>query len=137
VTDSGWSDWDLEIHCDPWTVVQVCTVQEEHGGGRRCVRVRYRLRPSWYLRLLGLAIVLAGGATLASLLVPGGATVALPAAGAVIVLACAGLWWRGTARAARAATLFDTLARELGMTRLPAAPVEDKTDEHPRLATAD
>jgi GT2 family glycosyltransferase len=134
-TDSGWSEWDLEVHCDPWTVVQVCTVQEEHGGGRRCVRVRYRLRPSWYLRLLGLAIVLAGGATLASLLRPGGEVgAALPAAGALIVLACAGLWWRGTARAARAVTLIDAVARELGMIRLAGMPAEDKTGEHPSLA---
>ena len=45
------ADWDLEIHCDRWTVVRVCTVQEEHGGGKRCVRVRYRLRASGLLRL--------------------------------------------------------------------------------------
>ena len=26
--DSGWSNWDLEVYCHPWTVVQVCTAQE-------------------------------------------------------------------------------------------------------------
>src|SRR5207249_5391351 len=31
--DSGWSDWDVEVHCDPWAVVQVCTAQENHGSG--------------------------------------------------------------------------------------------------------
>jgi hypothetical protein len=83
---------------------------------------------------LGLAIVLAGWATLASLLQPGGVVVALPAAGAAIVLACSALWWRGTARAARAVTLVDAVARELGMIRLAGMPAEDKTGEHASLA---
>ena len=30
--DSGWEEWDLEVHCHPWTVLQVCTAQEDHGG---------------------------------------------------------------------------------------------------------
>src|SRR5205823_10374538 len=25
--DSGWEDWDVEIYCHPWTVVQLSTVQ--------------------------------------------------------------------------------------------------------------
>ena len=55
----GWSDWDLEVYCHPWTVVQVCTAQEDHGGGKRLIRVRYRLRPSGYMKALGAAVLLA------------------------------------------------------------------------------
>src|SRR5262249_45337950 len=40
VVDSGWSDWDLCVHTDGGTAVEVCTVQEEYGGGRRQLRVR-------------------------------------------------------------------------------------------------
>src|SRR5262249_29815779 len=42
--DSGWEDWDLEIHGNAWTALQVCTAQEDHGQGKRLIRVRYRLR---------------------------------------------------------------------------------------------
>ncbi len=35
----------------PWTVVQVCTAQEEHGGQRRLIRVRFQLRFSNYTRV--------------------------------------------------------------------------------------
>ena len=38
--DSGWSDWDLEVSGDRWTLLRVRTAQEEHGGGRRLIRVR-------------------------------------------------------------------------------------------------
>jgi hypothetical protein len=58
--DSGWSDWDLEVHCHPWTVVRVSTAQEEHGGGKRLIRVRYRLRPGRSMKGLTLAGALAG-----------------------------------------------------------------------------
>src|SRR5579872_1350325 len=50
--DSGWTEFDAEIVCHPWTVLQLCTAQEDHGGGRRLIRVRYRLRPSEDLGML-------------------------------------------------------------------------------------
>jgi hypothetical protein len=112
--DSGWSDWDLEVYCHPWTVVQICTVQEDHGGGQQLIRVRYRLRASGSLKALGVLAVLAGAA---------GAQVhsGLAAAGAAVVLACClGLWWLGTRRAARALAVIDRWAAELGMIRCPA-----------------
>src|SRR5207247_5580167 len=59
--DSGWENWDLEIYCHPWTVVQVCTAQEIHGSRQRLIRVRYRLRPSGYTKLLGFAALSAAG----------------------------------------------------------------------------
>jgi hypothetical protein len=50
--DTGWRDWDLEIYCHPWTVVQVCTVEEEHGSEKRMIQARFRLRTNGYTRLL-------------------------------------------------------------------------------------
>ena len=50
--DTGWERWDLDVLCHPWAVARITTVQEEHGGGKRLVRVRYAARPSGYLRVL-------------------------------------------------------------------------------------
>jgi GT2 family glycosyltransferase len=109
--DSGWENWDVEIYCHPWTVVQVCTAQEDHGGRRHLLRVRYRLRLSSYTRALGFgALVAAACASLFQDWTP------LVAAGIFIAVAL-GLWWRGTRRAAQAVGLFDTLARELHLFR--------------------
>jgi hypothetical protein len=113
--DTGWSHWDLEIHCHPWTVVQVCTAQEEHGSGKRLIRVRYRLRLSGYTRTLSLgAVVSAGAAWVFLSWVP--ATVAT-----LLAAACLGAWWRGTRRARHVVALFDSIARELGLIRCEPA----------------
>src|SRR5207249_1008736 len=48
VLDSGWSEWDLEIGCHSCAILRVCTAQEDHGGGKRLIRVRYRLRPTTF-----------------------------------------------------------------------------------------
>src|SRR5262249_57891112 len=64
VPDSGWADWDLAVYCYPHTLVQVCTAEEEHDGGARLIRVRYRLsRGEWLRALAGLGAV-AGAAAL-------------------------------------------------------------------------
>lgn len=48
--DSGWEPIDLTFRGDRWSNVELTTVTEEHGGGRRLTRVRTRLRatPSFY-----------------------------------------------------------------------------------------
>jgi glycosyltransferase involved in cell wall biosynthesis len=108
--DSGWSDWDLEVYCHPWTIVQMCTVQEDHGQGKCLVRVRYRLRPSGYLKLLGWAALIAGAGSVVS--------PAWSLAGVAAALAVgAALWWRGTMRAAQARTVVNALADQLGFHR--------------------
>ena len=48
-TDSGWERWDLQIFGHPWTQLQVTSTQEDHGGGKRLIRLRYRLRATGYL----------------------------------------------------------------------------------------
>jgi O-antigen biosynthesis protein len=109
--DSGWSDWDLEVHGHSWTLVQVCTAQEEHGSGRLLVRVRYRLRFSPFARAS--AVVVAGAAAAAALLHPAVGAVAV----SLLALLLAGAWLRGARLAARMVEGFDGLARGQGLVR--------------------
>ncbi len=88
--------------------MQVCTSQEDHGGNKRLIRVRYRLRLSGTTRMLGVLACLGG--TIAFIL--GGWEVAGVAA-ALVLLVGAGLWWRGTRRASRALAVFDGFAHTL------------------------
>lgn len=110
--DSGWSDWDVEVFCHPWTVVQIATAEEDHGGGKRLVRVRHRLRPSGYLKALVAGIAVAGiaGAGFLSWL----NEVAL----GLMLIVPAALWWRGTRRAALAVAVVDRRATDMGMVRM-------------------
>jgi GT2 family glycosyltransferase len=121
--DSGWSDWDLEIHCHPWTVVQVSTAQEEHGGGKRVIRVRYRLRTDGYTRILGGLFALATAFGV-GLLEQSAALEAAVLGGAcgVLGLMWVFLWWRGTCRAAVAVGMVDALAKDLNLIPLDGAP---------------
>jgi GT2 family glycosyltransferase len=128
VIDTGWEDWDLEIHPHAWTFVEVRTAQEDHGSGKRLIRVRYRLRLSGYTRALLLLGVAAG---LGSALLPS-------QAGAVLALAvlavCAAVWRRGVKRASQVAGMLDALAGGLGL--IPCAPrqPEARPAEAPRAS---
>ena len=114
--DSGWSHWDVEIHSHPWTVLRVLTTQEDHGGGKRLIRVRYRMLPSGLLSVAGLVGLCGIGI---AVLLEGWGTALLLAA---LVLCCLGMWWRGTQRAAQAAAALDALARSLGLWRCSPVP---------------
>jgi O-antigen biosynthesis protein len=114
--DSGWDDWDLEVYCHPWTVVQVCTADEDHGSGKGLIRVRCRLRPAGPLKLLGLAALFAS--VLASFYQD---WITVPAA-LLLTAGSLALWWRGTRRAAVALTVLNRLAR--GLNLLPCEPAE-------------
>jgi hypothetical protein len=124
--DSGWSDWDVEVHCHPWTFVRVYTAEENHGGGRRLIRVRYRLRVSAFARALGglvaaLGVVVTGFHPLSGVAVAG-----------VLFAALAGLWWRGARLAGRVAAGLDGPARSLGLLRCAPSrrnPTEGDTAE--------
>jgi O-antigen biosynthesis protein len=115
--DSGWSDWDLLIYCHPWTVVEVRTAQQDYGGRDRVIHVRYRLRPSGYMKALGALAFLAAGGLLVGLPL-------WPVAGvaAALVALCGGLWWRGTVRASQAMAVVDYLACGLGLVRCAVTP---------------
>jgi hypothetical protein len=109
--DSGWSEWDVEVHYHPWTLLQICTAQEEHGGNKRLIRVRYRMRPTEFGRIVGLL-------ALAVVVVLTGFHPLLGAAGLGVVSACLlGSWWCGVRAASRATQAFDGLARGLGLIR--------------------
>jgi GT2 family glycosyltransferase len=112
VIDSGWSDWDLEIHSHPWTTVRVRTTQEEHGGGKRLIRVRYLLRPSetsWTLAIFAMIGVIA----VAGYDVIAGAGLAAVALALALVA-----WRRGRKLGEQVVRVIDLVATELKMSRV-------------------
>jgi len=111
--DSGWENWDLAVYCHPWTVLQVCTAQENHGGGKRLIPVRFRLRTGGYLKLLWLVMLLAAAS---SFLI---GIWSLSLAAGILAATGLGLWWRGLYRAAHAIAVWDHLAEQAGLVRCP------------------
>lgn len=107
--DTGWLDWDISVYCDSGLVLKVVTVQEEHGQGKRMIRIRYQLVPSAGLRVVG-AVSLVALAVVA-LSYP---RVAMAAAALAIAL---GVWaWvRGLSAAARVVAMFGALAQKLNL----------------------
>jgi hypothetical protein len=94
------------------TTLRVRTAQEEHGGGKRLIRVAYRLRPRGSVRLIAAAGLAATALT--AILAPL-ATAIVPA---VLTAGFLGLVWRrGTRLAGRAAQVFDAIAREMNLVR--------------------
>ena len=120
--DSGWEEWDVEVHCHLGTVVRVRTAEENHGQEKRLVRVDYALRLSGSTRAVaGLAALAAA----ASIVQPWSAVVA----GALLAY-CVAMWWRGTVRAGLAVSLFDKVAHSLGFIpcgSYSALPQDEKT----------
>jgi GT2 family glycosyltransferase len=116
--DSGWSDWDVAVYCHPWTIVQVCTAQEDHGRSKRLIRVRYRLRPSGSLNALAAVAILAGAG--AAWWWPWEALAGVT----LCVVGCVGLWLRGASRATKVLALFDRWADDLGMVRCQERPAD-------------
>jgi len=120
--DAGWQDWDLELYCSPWTLLQIATAEEEHGSGKRLVRVRFTTKPSRNLLSLCClgAAALALGAYLWSVLVCAGAA----------LLLVAGLcgYWIGKRRASTAIALVDSLAESLELVAVPATEQTSSAD---------
>jgi hypothetical protein len=116
VVGSGWSEWDLEFSCNSWTVVQVSTAQEDHGGGRRLIRLRYELRPDGLVAVaLGLTMVAA------ALAMVSGAWSAVAGAAALAGV-WTGCWWRGARRASSVVAAFDKVAAEMGLVPVTEPP---------------
>src|SRR5690349_19128744 len=109
--DSGWSDWDVEAHAHPWTLLQVRTVQEEHGGRKILIRVGYRLRSTPFARAAGLL-----GLAVCGILACFHAIAAGVALGLLLVLMSA-TWRRGLALAAQAIEGFEGLTQQLELIR--------------------
>jgi len=111
VVDPGWSNRDLLIYCHPWTEVRICTVQEDHGSGRRLIRVRFQMWPRgalWLASALALTIAAAMGIWL-------GVLAGVAVAGSLLV-ALAGVWWHAARRSGRAVSVFDHAASKLELT---------------------
>jgi hypothetical protein len=115
IIDEGWSEWDVEVYCHPWTALRVCTAQEEYGGGRRLIRIRYHIRPNGSARVLKAAALI--GLSAAAFLQ------AWPAVAGGVVLCAVGFMTRrpGAANAARVVGLVDAIARGMQMTPLDPA----------------
>ncbi|MEX2430754.1 MAG: hypothetical protein WD645_02410, partial [Dehalococcoidia bacterium] len=116
--DTGWESWDVEVFSSPWSVVRIATAQEEHGGGKRLIRVRYHTRPSGYSQTVwGL------GGILAALAV---AFWSWPYAVTSGLLLAAGsvAYWRGARRGAFAVSLVRRVAEDLGLILCGAAAAE-------------
>jgi hypothetical protein len=109
VMDSGWSDWDLEVYCDRWTIVQICTTQEDHGSGKRLIRIRYRLRTGGFAQQAAAAGVVSVAAVCGAW--PAGlAAAALLTVGLVLLR-------RGAKRSAKVLAIFDYLADHIELIR--------------------
>jgi GT2 family glycosyltransferase len=128
--DSGWSDCDLEVFRDPWTAVRICTVQEEHGSGRRVIRVRYELRLTSLARVATTAALATGGAM--AWFHPLATALCIGSWGAVLGAA----WWKGAHLSARLAEIVDQLAAEMDLISLQPAP-QEATPKPPPASTED
>ncbi|HZU38166.1 MAG TPA: hypothetical protein VFA18_19745, partial [Gemmataceae bacterium] len=107
--DSGWSCWDMEIYAHPWTRLQLCTVEENHGGTRRLIRARYHLRWTPFARVGGLLGLSA--CALSAVIHP----LAAAAAGGLLIAALVVVWWRGLKLASRAIATLDRIAQDVGL----------------------
>lgn len=87
VTDQGWSDWDLDIYRGLWSRVQVKVCTENHGGGKRLLRVRCALRMSQLATMaLGGYFLLAVVAMVLGMPVVAWVTVVVGAINAAVIL---------------------------------------------------
>ena len=118
--DSGWTTWDLEVYFHPWTTVRVNTVQEDHGGGKRLIRVRYRLRTTRLAKAIAGAAVICAGLTVGLRSIYFGISAGAFAATAI------GIWWRGACLASQVVDVFHKLASNIGLVRCEPSPKNEK-----------
>jgi GT2 family glycosyltransferase len=113
VLDSGWCEWDIAVYCASGLIVKVATVQEEHGQGKRLIRIRYRLGPTAWMKILGAIGLIALAITAVS-------SPRVAMAATAVMLGCgACIWGYGLAAATRVMALFHTQARRLHMIACP------------------
>ncbi len=107
--DTGWLDWDISVDCESGLVLKIVTVQEDHGQGKRVIRIRYQLVFSDRLRVIAAVSVVAWAAV--ALTYP---RAAMAAAALAIVLGVRA-WVRGLSAGSRVVTMFGALAQELNL----------------------
>jgi cellulose synthase/poly-beta-1,6-N-acetylglucosamine synthase-like glycosyltransferase len=117
-SDIGWSEFDVEIHGNRWSAVQLVTVAEDLPPGRQFLRCR--LRGQWSLQARAAFGLLTGLVTLAAgffgtwwhwlpLLV-----LTLPAFAYF-------LWWQKRKLQSLVIVFLDELAKELNLAKVPMA----------------
>ena len=111
----GWTRSDLTVFPHGWTSLQACTVQEDHSGGRRLLRVRLGLTANGEMLWTAGAVVVLVAIGLSAGALPVLATAAVLAAVAVAA------WRVGLERRARVAALADDAAAAIGMVPVDAA----------------
>jgi glycosyltransferase involved in cell wall biosynthesis len=115
--DQGWSEWDIEVHRGLWARAKLMVAAENHGGARRVLRVRGKVRPSFLARLVaGVAI---GMVALAALVTDIPVTVAM---GLLGLLALGGIAGAVFALGRVMHQVVEIVADRLGLTALAAAP---------------
>jgi hypothetical protein len=103
----------VEASVGPWAKVRVRTVEEDHGGGHRLVRVRYDLLPTLFARSWLLLLLLAAALVATSNALP--ATVL-----SIVVLGVFGLAWRQAVQYGGSVVgIFDQAAQDLGYWQRP------------------
>ncbi len=125
VIDSGWASWDVRVYCHPGAAVDLCTAEEDHGGGKRLIRVRYRLRAGGYLKALTWT-----AAVVAPCAVGLQAWGAAASAAAALAFAAA-LWWRAGRRASQVVAVVEAAALALGLIRCNPSPQADGREGRP------
>jgi hypothetical protein len=109
VLDTGWCDWDMAVCCDSGLILKIVTAQEDHGRGRRLMRIRYQLGPTARLRVIG-AVSLVALAVVAEPY----PRVAMGAAALLLGLGVR-VWGRGRAAATRVIALFRAQAHQMNL----------------------
>jgi GT2 family glycosyltransferase len=113
IIDSGWNNWDLRLFCHSWTLVEVTTTQEKHGGGKMLIRVRFRVRLREHTKVLAAVGIVAAacGATFWAW---------FPAVGAAVLAGFfLSAWWRGLVLGSGAVAVFDRMATSLDLVTCP------------------
>lgn len=129
LVDSGWDEWDIMVIPHPWTTVTLTTAQEDHGSGKRLIRLRYTLHTTRYTKALVLVAALAALIALEWQAVP-----ALMIS-VVLLLFFMAVWVRGTALAGEVAETVDQLAMEMGLMPCNTSPSQE--DERVTVRSTD
>ncbi len=126
-TDSGWNEWDIQIHGNFWWSIALQTVTEYHGSGKCLTRVRLRNRlvtTTIILNLIALSLLIYRQLNVSH--------VDLWSIGAYLLFVFF-LWTRARALKSRVAELVDLAAHRAGLQRVMRGGKVASTDSTPQL----
>jgi hypothetical protein len=123
--DTGWTEGDLEVFTDPWTVVQLKTAQEEHGSGKRVIRIGIWLRLNKIAKAL-----LTMWLTVVLLIALSSLPLSLTLVGAMAMWAAV-VWSRGARLAAKVLEICDQAAKAMQL--VPCTHAEPAPERPPAV----